>query len=177
MTGVAGILTIYSISSLIIYNRRQRELFIEHELDRLLDARRAYVAGVANTEQLELLLKEKEAEEEMQVAEEARKQRVTYKVRQMLFGGGSGSGDGGASAGEGSEASEDNNRNEAMVAQARTDEIRVAKPGIIDALNASKLRDVTGETEQAQARAVQSTETAAAEGNKKKSWTSWLTGR
>ena len=48
--GVAGILTIYSMSSLIIYNRRQRALWIDREVQGLLEAKQAYVAGAATQE-------------------------------------------------------------------------------------------------------------------------------
>ncbi|KAK2873333.1 hypothetical protein FQN49_002429 [Arthroderma sp. PD_2] len=86
-SGIAGALTIYSITSLIMHNRRQRDLFIEKELNRLLDARKAYVAGTATQEQLELLQKEKAADEEKRIRDELKKQTMFYKARSWLFDG------------------------------------------------------------------------------------------
>ncbi|KAI5293676.1 hypothetical protein KEM52_005322 [Ascosphaera acerosa] len=85
-SGVAGVLTIYSAGSLVLYNRRQRELWIARQLDSLAAARRAYLAGTASLEQLELLAKEKEADAQKMAREELKKQRYTYKARQWLFG-------------------------------------------------------------------------------------------
>ncbi|KAF3491127.1 uncharacterized protein GIQ15_00644 [Arthroderma uncinatum] len=86
-SGIAGILTIYSMTSLFMHNRRQRDLFIEKELDRLLDARKAYVAGTATQEQLQLLQKEKAADEEKRARDELKKQTMFYKARSWLFDG------------------------------------------------------------------------------------------
>ncbi|KAI5284442.1 hypothetical protein KEM54_001328 [Ascosphaera aggregata] len=86
LIGVAGLLTIYSAASLVIFNRRQRELWIARQLRSLKDARRAYLDGTATLDQLELLAKEKEADAHKMMSEELKKQRYTYKVRQWLFG-------------------------------------------------------------------------------------------
>ncbi|EFQ97769.1 hypothetical protein MGYG_00810 [Nannizzia gypsea CBS 118893] len=86
-SGIAGVLTVYSMTSLISHNRRQRELFIEKELESLLDARKAYVAGTATQQQIELLRKEKAADEEKRLREEAKKQTMFYKARSWLFDG------------------------------------------------------------------------------------------
>ncbi|EGE03599.1 hypothetical protein TEQG_02629 [Trichophyton equinum CBS 127.97] len=86
-SGIAGLLTIYSMASLITHNRRQRELFVEKELESLLGARKAYVAGTATPQQIELLRKEKAADEEKRMRDEAKKQTMFYKARSWLFDG------------------------------------------------------------------------------------------
>lgn len=75
------------MASLITHNRRQRELFVEKELESLLDARKAYVAGTATPQQIELLRKEKAADEEKRMRDEAKKQTMFYKARSWLFDG------------------------------------------------------------------------------------------
>jgi hypothetical protein len=75
------------MSSLIVYNRRQRALWIDRELQRLLEAKQAYVAGTATQEQLELLEKEKAGEKEKRGKEELKKQSIFYKGREWLLGG------------------------------------------------------------------------------------------
>ncbi|KAM5449638.1 hypothetical protein MaudCBS49596_004759 [Microsporum audouinii] len=86
-SGIAGVLTVYSMTSLIMHNRRQRDLFIEKELETLLEARKAYVAGTATEQQIELLRKEKAADEEKRARDELKKQTMFYKARSWLFDG------------------------------------------------------------------------------------------
>lgn len=86
-TGVCGALTVYSVISLTLYNRRQRALWVEKEMQRLQDAKTAYAAGTANTEQLELLKNEKIGEIFQQKKEEAKAQRPWNQVKNFIFGG------------------------------------------------------------------------------------------
>lgn len=87
IAGIAGVLTIYSMSSLIVHNRRQKQLWIERELFRLSEAKRAYVAGTTTMEQLEMLEKER-AGEEAAMRKQEQKQQTTYaKTKRWLFGG------------------------------------------------------------------------------------------
>jgi hypothetical protein len=158
---VAGILTIYSITSLVIYNRRQKTLWIDRELQRLLDAKKAYVAGNPTTEQLELLEKEKAAEEAHRKKEELRKQTYFYKGKQFLFGGLSK--DEGEGVGIGSEG----------------------RGGVLEAVNAKRLEDETAAAAAATER--QQTFTPPAENLQtsgesvdsegKKSWSNWILRR
>jgi hypothetical protein len=60
---------------------------MDRELQRLLEAKQAYVTGTATQEQLELLEKEKAGEEEKHRKEELKKQSIFYKGREWLLGG------------------------------------------------------------------------------------------
>jgi hypothetical protein len=71
----------------MMHHRRQRAIWIDKEMERLIEAKKAYVAGAATTEQLELLRREKEGDEEKRRKEELKKQGYTYKAREFLFGG------------------------------------------------------------------------------------------
>ncbi|GKZ31826.1 hypothetical protein AbraIFM66950_000716 [Aspergillus brasiliensis] len=86
-SGVCGALTVYSVISLTLYNRRQRALWVEKEMQRLQDAKTAYAAGTANTEQLELLKNEKIGEIFQQKKEEAKAQRPWNQAKNFFFGG------------------------------------------------------------------------------------------
>ncbi|PYH29424.1 cytochrome c oxidase assembly protein COX14 [Aspergillus neoniger CBS 115656] len=79
--------SVYSVISLTLYNRRQRALWVEKEMQRLQDAKTAYAAGTANTEQLELLKNEKIGEIFQQKKEEAKAQRPWNQVKNFIFGG------------------------------------------------------------------------------------------
>ncbi|KAL2866759.1 cytochrome c oxidase assembly protein COX14 [Aspergillus lucknowensis] len=86
-SGICGALTVYSMISLTLYNRRQRALWIEKELQKLEDAKTAYVKGTATTEQLELLKKEKIGEIIKQKREEETAQRPWNQLKAYLLGG------------------------------------------------------------------------------------------
>ncbi|KAL5332502.1 cytochrome oxidase c assembly-domain-containing protein [Aspergillus crustosus] len=86
-SGICGVLTVYSMVSLTLYNRRQRALWIEKQLQTLQDAKTAYVKGTANDEQLELLKKEKIDEIVKQKREEEKSQRPWNKAKAFLLGG------------------------------------------------------------------------------------------
>ncbi|KAL4866377.1 hypothetical protein BDV12DRAFT_187451 [Aspergillus spectabilis] len=86
-SGICGVLTVYSMVSLTLYNRRQRALWIEKELQTLQDAKTAYVNGTAKPEQLELLKKEKIGEIVKQKREEEKAQRPWNKAKAYLLGG------------------------------------------------------------------------------------------
>ncbi|KAL1885799.1 hypothetical protein Plec18167_001294 [Paecilomyces lecythidis] len=86
-SGVCGVLTIYSVVSLTMYNRRQRELWLEKQLQCLQDARLAYANGTATDEQLEILRKEKIGELEKEAKEKEKAERPWNKFKQYVFGG------------------------------------------------------------------------------------------
>ncbi|KAL3477867.1 cytochrome oxidase c assembly-domain-containing protein [Aspergillus californicus] len=86
-SGICGALTVYSMISLTLYNRRQRALWIEKEVQTLRDAQSAFVGGTATSEQLELLKKEKIGEIFKEKREEERAQRPWNKAKAFLFGG------------------------------------------------------------------------------------------
>ncbi|CRL26067.1 unnamed protein product [Penicillium camemberti] len=84
-SGICGVLTVYSMVSLTLYNRRQRTLWIEKELATLKDAEVAYANGTATTEQQELLKKEKIGEIMKQKREEEKAQKPWAKAKRFLF--------------------------------------------------------------------------------------------
>ncbi|KAI9367955.1 cytochrome oxidase c assembly-domain-containing protein [Aspergillus egyptiacus] len=86
-SGICGALTVYSMISLTLYNRRQRALWIEKELQTLQDAKVAYVNGTATAEQLELLKKEKIEEIYNEKKEAEKAERPWNKAKALLFGG------------------------------------------------------------------------------------------
>lgn len=65
--GVSTVVAVYGTTSLIAHNRRQKRAWIERELDRLDEARQAFLRGEANAEQLHLLEQER-AGQEMEAA-------------------------------------------------------------------------------------------------------------
>lgn len=85
--GVAAVVAIYSVSSLMMHTQRQRSLFIQSEMQRLSDAKNAYVVGTATPEQMTLLEKEKAAEIEKLAREKLKRQGYLYKAREWAFGG------------------------------------------------------------------------------------------
>lgn len=72
----------YGTFSLVAYSRRQKRAFVQRELDRLDDARRAFLRGDANAEQLHLLEQER-AGQEMELA---RMREAERKKREGLWG-------------------------------------------------------------------------------------------
>ncbi|KAH8432591.1 cytochrome c oxidase assembly protein COX14 [Aspergillus melleus] len=161
-SGVCGALTVYSLVSLTLYNRRQRTLWIEKELQKLQDAKTARANGSATPEQLELLKNEEIGEIFKQKKEEAKAERPWNKVTQYLLGG---------------LKSEDVQPHP----QASED-----KPRVLEALNAKALEGAPSQSQPQQ----QLKESSAsgqldalaenAEGAAKqsaRSWKSWFTGR
>ena len=56
-------ISLYGLGSLITHNRRQKRAWIEREMQRLTDARTAFLRGEATPEQLHLLEQERAGEE------------------------------------------------------------------------------------------------------------------
>ncbi|EEA25798.1 hypothetical protein TMatcc_005967 [Talaromyces marneffei ATCC 18224] len=86
-SGVCGALTLYSVVSLTMWNRRQRELWLDRQLQDLQAAREAYIAGTATAEQLEILRNEKIGEIEQQKRKEADEQKLWNRTKKFLFEG------------------------------------------------------------------------------------------
>jgi hypothetical protein len=61
--GIATVISLYGLGSLIIHSRRQKRAWIEREMQRLTDARAAFLRGEATSEQLHLLEQERAGEE------------------------------------------------------------------------------------------------------------------
>jgi flagellar basal body L-ring protein FlgH len=70
-----------------MWNRRQRELWLDRQLKDLQTAREAYVAGTATEEQLEILRNEKIGEIEQQKRKEADEQKLWNRTKKFLFEG------------------------------------------------------------------------------------------
>ncbi|KAI1934888.1 hypothetical protein LOZ12_006246 [Ophidiomyces ophidiicola] len=155
-SGVAGLLTIYSVTSLISHNRRQKALWIDRELQRLLDARKAYVAGNATAEQLALLENEKAGEEEKRRKEELKQQNPYYKAKNWLFGG----------------LKRDDD-------SAMTESLERGPPKVLKAINAKAAADAAVANPTSQEVPGDSALNAVQESanDSKKSWKSWITGR
>ncbi len=88
-TGIAGLITMYAMGDMMIYNRRKRnEWYIDQEQRRakaLVLAREAAAQGTANENQILLLNQERAAEE---AEEERRGKRGIFKrVKQMFYAG------------------------------------------------------------------------------------------
>lgn len=71
--------------SLTLYNRRQRTLWIEKELERLKQAELAMTNGTATTEQKELVEKERIGEIIKQKRDEDKAQKPWAKAKRFLF--------------------------------------------------------------------------------------------
>ncbi|KAL2824604.1 cytochrome oxidase c assembly-domain-containing protein [Aspergillus cavernicola] len=158
-SGICGALTVYSMISLTLYNRRQRELWIEKELKTLHDAQTAAVNGSATLEQLELLKKEKIGEIVKEKREEEKAQRPWYKAKAMLFGG--------------------LKTEETPSSNAAAGNVESNKPRVLEALSAAdpKLSQASpSATSPGQLDTLaENAETAAKQTTR--SWKSWLTGR
>ncbi|KAJ5491462.1 hypothetical protein N7539_003029 [Penicillium diatomitis] len=84
-SGVCGVLTVYSMVSLTLYNRRQRALWIEKEVESLKQARLAQASGTATAEQLEIIEKEEIGEIVKRKRAEEKAQRPWAKAKRFLF--------------------------------------------------------------------------------------------
>ncbi|KAE8349249.1 cytochrome oxidase c assembly-domain-containing protein [Aspergillus coremiiformis] len=157
-SGIGGVLTVYSLISMTLYNRRQRALWIEKELQRLQDAKTAFAGGRATEEQLELLRNERIGEIYQQKKEEERAQRPWNKFKRYLLEG-LGSEEAGAKSGTVKN-----------------------QPGVLEALNAKALEEANARAAQAAVPRPGQLDSLAenAESAVKqtmRSWMSWLTGR
>jgi hypothetical protein len=153
--------------SLTLYNRRQRELWIEKELRTLQDAKTAYASGSATEEQLELLKNEKIGEIYHQKKEEGKAQRPWNKLKRYLFEGLS-------------------TEDAAAAAPGKVESVGEGKPGILEALKAKPLEDAKADSvpvasgvpapQPGQLDALAKNAEAAAK-QTTRSWKSWFTGR
>ncbi|PYI10551.1 hypothetical protein BO78DRAFT_360571 [Aspergillus sclerotiicarbonarius CBS 121057] len=167
-SGVCGALTVYSVISLTLYNRRQRALWVEKELQRLQDAKTAYADGSATSEQLELLKNEKIGEIFQQKKEEAKAQRPWNQVKQYLLGG----------LKEDEKAPNTSSIPDSVLNDANN------KPGVLEALNAKAAGDAKAAVPAAAAAAAPKGQLDALAENAEdaakqttRSWKSWFTGR
>lgn len=149
----------YSVISLALYNRRQRALWLDSELEKLQAARLAYANDSATPEQIEILRNEKIGEIYKQKKAEEREQRPWNRAKNYLFSG--------------------------LKADEREGGPSTASEGrsVLEAVNAktagdSKVLEPSTQTQpQPQQTGGAVNSEAAAGAKEKKSWTSWLTGR
>lgn len=169
-----------------MYNRRQKALWIDRQLEELQNARLAYTNGTATEAQLEILRNEKIGEIAKQKREEAKEQRLWSRTKRYLLSG----------LNQEDSASAATTALEASPLLASTDKI-----GVLDALEAKKMEDAFAKSSSASASASSTSSqqptstittatsssspspspslTANAESTKQtsRSWTSWITGR
>lgn len=129
-------------------------------MQRLLDAKKAYIAGSATTDQLELLEKEKAAEDAHRKKEEMKKQTYIYKAKEMVFGG--------------LRKDEDKEGEERGLG---LPELGREKSGVLEAVNAKRMEDNAAAPEKQMGTPQQDTPGGNAEPEAKKSWTSWILRR
>ncbi|KAA8642136.1 hypothetical protein EYZ11_008961 [Aspergillus tanneri] len=164
-SGVCGALTVYSMVSLTLYNRRQRALWLEKELQTLQDAKMAYVSGSATAEQLELLKNEQIGEIMKQKKEEEKAQRPWNKMKQLLFG---------QLIFRGLKSEE----SPSETTSKSDGEPDSKKPGVLEALNAKALEDAKSNPSSAPGQLdtlAENAENAAKQTTR--SWKGWFTGR
>lgn len=127
-------------------------------MQRLLDAKKAYVAGTATTEQIELLEKEKAADEEKRRRDELKKETAFYKAKEWVFGG--------LKRDDGAESALTEAQKEpSRILEAVNAKAAEAEAAFANSVSQAGLGDRA--TDDAQPNA----------GESKKSWTSWVTGR
>lgn len=147
--------------SLGLYNRRQRALWLDKELEKLQQARLAYINDTATPEQIEILKNEKIGEIMKQKEEERKQQRPWNQVKAYLFGG----------------LKQEEAPRPDQSEQAGSD----SKPGVLEAVNAKAAEDSKASTPQSPQQPGQldvladNAETAAKQSAR--SWKSWFTGR
>ncbi|KAJ5558712.1 hypothetical protein N7535_009409 [Penicillium sp. DV-2018c] len=162
-SGVCGVLTVYSMISLTLYNRRQRALWIEKELETLKQAEIAHANGTATVEQEELLKKEKIGEIIKQKREEERAQKPWAKAKRFLYEKLNMEDTGAAAAP--TLAVEGAGQNQGSVMEA----VQVQRAA--DAASAKTGAPVPGQLDTLAENVEQAAKSTT------KSWTSWLTGR
>ncbi|PLB54268.1 hypothetical protein P170DRAFT_397504 [Aspergillus steynii IBT 23096] len=157
-SGVCGALTVYSLVSLTLYNRRQRALWVEKELQKLQDAKTAHANGSATSEQLELLKNEQIGEIFKQKKEEQKAERPWDKVKQYLLGG--------------------LKPEDSPSGHPQSGSVPDNKPGVLEALNAKALEDAQSKEPSASGQLDAMAENAEnAAKQSARGWKSWFTGR
>ncbi|KAJ6184332.1 hypothetical protein N7519_005633 [Penicillium mononematosum] len=164
-SGVCGVLTVYSMISLTLYNRRQRTLWIEKELATLKEAEIACANGTATTEQEELLKKERIGAIIKQKREEEKAQRPWAKAKRFLFE---------------KLNMEDTGANTAPTSASVVEDADKPRGSVMEAVQAKQALDTAAEKTSAPLPGqldvlAENVEQAAK--TKTSSWTSWLTGR
>lgn len=149
--------------SLTLYNRRQRALWLDKELEKLQQAKLAYANNSATPEQLEILKNEKIGEIYNQKKEEEKEKKPWARAKRYLFGG----------------LKEEDVQGPNQGAQGGID----TKPGVLEAVNAKAGEDAsTGATtiqppQQPGQLDVLADNAESVAKQSARSWKSWFTGR
>lgn len=153
-----------------LYNRRQRTLWIEKEVENLKQARIAQASGTATEEQLEMIKKEEIADIVKRKREEEKAQRPWAKAKRFLFDK-MNTEDTGSTAKQASAA---------LSTSAAAVKAAPEQAGVVDAVKAKQAFDVaaakTGASNPGQLDVLAANAERAAR-DTTRSWTSWLTGR
>jgi hypothetical protein len=147
---------------LTLYNRRQKKLWIERELESLKQARIACAAGTATSEQIEMVKNEDIGAIYKQKKEEEKAQRPWNKAKRFL-----------------AERLGVEEQDSGVVAAAGED-ARQTGAGVMDAVNAKRAIDAAASKTKTSAPGqldvmAENVERAAKDSTK--GWVSWLTGR
>ncbi|EED21673.1 conserved hypothetical protein [Talaromyces stipitatus ATCC 10500] len=178
-SGVCGALTLYSVVSLTMWNRRQRELWLDRQLQDLQAAREAYVKGTATPEQLEILRNEKIGEIEKQKRKEADEQKLWNRAKRFLFDGLKKEDVSDASVSTASGAGTTAAVSE-LINNKTASEQQTTSFGILEAVNAKKAESAqkhAASTQQPGSLDVLAMNAETTAKQSVKSWTSWIWGR
>lgn len=184
IVGIAGLITVFSLGDLVVYNRRKRrEFFAEQEkkkAEALALARAAAEQGIADDNQM-LLLNRERAAEESKLAE-LQRAGIFKRTMHYLYGKPK---DEDSSRQSSSSAGEENTWREA-VQQRNSKNEEGEGLGILKAVDDSKREARPVQAIQQASQAIASTpgpldrvaeEATSSAAKTTKSWTSWVTGR
>lgn len=176
ITGIAGVVTVFALGDMIVYNRRKRREWFHEQNQKhaiaMAEAKRAVASGTATEDQILLLNNERNKEEH-----EKNKKGIFKRTKEAIFGGLSEEeqkgGKIGAMAFQASDKAHD------AFNELRSD-AQEAKDNGLGILQAVEEKRREGEKAQAQDPGPldrMAEEAAQAATQKSKSWTSWITGR
>lgn len=157
-----------------MWNRRQRELWLDRQLQDLQAAREAFVAGTATPAQLEILRNEKIGEIEQQKRKEADEQKLWNRTKKFLFEGLKKEDVPDVAVGRTATTEAVSE----LVNNNKTTEGQAASFGILEAVNAKKAEaqsDINAQGPGSLDALALNVETTAKQSVK--SWTSWVWGR
>ncbi|OJJ42975.1 hypothetical protein ASPZODRAFT_75286 [Penicilliopsis zonata CBS 506.65] len=181
-SGICGALTVYSVISLTLYNRRQKALWLDRELERLREAQTAAASGTATAEQLEMVKNEQIGQLYQQKKEEEKAKRPWNQMKTYLFGG---------LKSEESTASTTTTTSATASTSSIQDAAAQTNSPVLNALNAKAIQDARLADSSAASASAPATAQAQGHGQldalaenaeqavkqTSRSWKSWLTGR
>ncbi|KAK7722942.1 hypothetical protein SLS57_004797 [Botryosphaeria dothidea] len=176
ITGIAGVVTVFALGDMIVYNRRKRREWFHEQNQKhaisLAEAKQAVAAGTATEDQVLLLNNERNKEEHAK-----NKKGIFTRAKESLFGGLSKEEKEGGKLGAAAFQASDKTQDAWDAIRSDAQEAKEQGLGILQAVE-DKRRE--GEKAQAQAPGpldLMAEEAAQTATQKSKSWTSWITGR